>query len=256
MARQSKDQHGNDLRAALTSFMEAHGFTVSRWCKAAGVPESALRNFLKGRSHTLTHQTLLALAGAAQVSFGSLVSSREDWGRTETVNINVAVNAQERPGESMFIPRSEQFSIRVPSLGNIAEVTKFGAYIEDESASAMWPAGSVLVCIELDFLAADQKNLAPSEPGDFFVTLESVTRYSEKDGGRIKYVCSNVRKFIQEGQDSYLVSCARSLRYYSALKLRRSILHDLVTESIVTGDNSEITMIGKVVASFSSHFGR
>src|SRR4051794_2018022 len=109
-----RDQRGNDLRAALTSFMEAHDFTVSRWCKDAGVPESALRNFLAGRSNTLTYLTLAALATAAQVPLAMLVTGSEDWGRTETIDVYTAVNATERPGSSIPGPRSGAFTIRVP----------------------------------------------------------------------------------------------------------------------------------------------
>lgn len=54
-------------RAVLNYFMESTGRTVASWTRAAGVSQSGLRNFLQGRSNTLTCETLCHLAAAADV---------------------------------------------------------------------------------------------------------------------------------------------------------------------------------------------
>ncbi len=174
--RRAKDrQVGVELRDALRKFMQAQHLTPSGWSKLAGVPESALRNFMADRSHTLTHLTLMALAGAVQVPLAALSSGREDWGRTETVDICVAVNATERPGEAMSLPDADLFSIRIPSEAPYKEKEKFGAYIEDESANALWAKGSILICADYAWVNEGDKFFA-NKPGDTFVVLERITR--------------------------------------------------------------------------------
>lgn len=52
-------------RAAISAFMKRTGLKVTPWEKEAGVSEGALRAFLKGRSKTITDDTLLKLAEGA-----------------------------------------------------------------------------------------------------------------------------------------------------------------------------------------------
>src|SRR5205823_4352662 len=133
------------LRSSLKSLMDSQGLSARRWAKQAAVPESAIRNFLTGRSNTLTHITLLALAAAAQVPLGALVGGTEDWGRTETIYVGHSVSADERPGRSKTMARRDHFSIRIPTLDEIKLVEKLGALIEDDSANKIWPKGTVLI---------------------------------------------------------------------------------------------------------------
>lgn len=68
-----KDEAAESLRSALRSFMERRGLKAATWCKSAGIPEGTLRNFLTGRSNTLTHATLFALAMAQAVTVSELL---------------------------------------------------------------------------------------------------------------------------------------------------------------------------------------
>lgn len=60
-------------RMALRQFMKIHGLKVFPWARKAGVSEGALRNFLNGKSSSLSTRTLDALARAAGVSVSTLL---------------------------------------------------------------------------------------------------------------------------------------------------------------------------------------
>lgn len=60
-------------RMALRQFMKAHGLRVFPWAKKAGISEGALRNFLNGKSNSLSTRTLDALATAIGVSVSTLL---------------------------------------------------------------------------------------------------------------------------------------------------------------------------------------
>lgn len=60
-------------RMALRQFMKIHGLKVFPWARKAGISEGALRNFLNGKSNSLSTRTLDALAGAVGVSVSTLL---------------------------------------------------------------------------------------------------------------------------------------------------------------------------------------
>src|SRR3954466_4336062 len=88
------------LRAGLARFIKSRGLTVSGWCKRAGVTEGTLRSFLAGRSQTLTHATLAALAYAAEEPITALVRGNSVWGKTEAIEVKFQVAATEREGNA------------------------------------------------------------------------------------------------------------------------------------------------------------
>jgi predicted transcriptional regulator len=243
---------GIQLRTALTNFMDAQKLTPTGWSKLAGVPESTLRNFLAGRSHTLTHGTLMALAGAVQVPLAKLISEGENWSITETVTVSAAVNATERAGEVMSLANDKQFSVRTPSDSRLKDVPKFGARIEDESANTLWPVGSILICADLDWLTYNERPMLKNAPGDLFVVLEKTTRFNDSQSSRIRYVRSTVRKLLGDGDTEYLVSCSNNPRFINAIRLPRPIVGQTITHPLEIGDTSEIILSGKVLASFRS----
>lgn len=61
-------------RAALQAFMAAKGLKPHPWAQAAGLRSSALYNFLAGRSHSLTTDTLQKLARAAGATVDEILS--------------------------------------------------------------------------------------------------------------------------------------------------------------------------------------
>jgi transcriptional regulator with XRE-family HTH domain len=63
-------------RDALQAFMDARGLKPHPWAKAAGLRSSTIYNFIAGRSHSLTYDSLQRLARAAGVSVDELVGGR------------------------------------------------------------------------------------------------------------------------------------------------------------------------------------
>jgi len=61
-------------RGALRRFMDAQGLRPATWARQAGVSEGTLRNFLAGRSDSLSQATLEKLAAARGVSAAALIT--------------------------------------------------------------------------------------------------------------------------------------------------------------------------------------
>ena len=68
--------HGAPSTDALQAFMDAKGLKAHPWAKAAGLRSSTLYNFLSGRSHSLTYDSLQRLAKAAGTSVDELLSGK------------------------------------------------------------------------------------------------------------------------------------------------------------------------------------
>ena len=63
-------------KAALQSFMDAKGLKPHPWAQAAGLRSSTLYNFLAGRSHSLTADSLQRLAKAAGATVDEILSGK------------------------------------------------------------------------------------------------------------------------------------------------------------------------------------
>lgn len=73
----SKDADGiKRSRTALQAFMEAKGLKPHPWAQAAGLRSSTLYNFLAGRSHSLTSDSLQRLAKAAGATVDELLGGK------------------------------------------------------------------------------------------------------------------------------------------------------------------------------------
>jgi phage repressor protein C with HTH and peptisase S24 domain len=60
-------------REAIRRFMAAHGLKIKPWAKQSNVGEGSLRNFLNGRTESLTHSTLEKLAFAANATIAEMI---------------------------------------------------------------------------------------------------------------------------------------------------------------------------------------
>lgn len=65
-------------RIAIRSFMDRSGLSNNSWAKVAGVSEGALRNFLSGRSNTISIETLEKLTAAVDKSHADFLSELFD----------------------------------------------------------------------------------------------------------------------------------------------------------------------------------
>lgn len=63
----------NIQRERLQEFVRRKGLKIQPWANKAGVAESAIRGFLKGRTASLTHSTLEKLATAADTTVGEML---------------------------------------------------------------------------------------------------------------------------------------------------------------------------------------
>lgn len=62
--------NANQRRAALRRFMTEHALKLAPWCRAAGLAESGVRDFISGRNQTLTDATYEKLAAGANRLLG------------------------------------------------------------------------------------------------------------------------------------------------------------------------------------------
>src|SRR3954454_131044 len=231
------------LRAGLARFIKSRGLTVSGWCKRAGVTEGTLRSFLAGRSQTLTHATLAALAYAAEEPITALVRGNSVWGKTEAIEVKFQVAATEREGNAHRLPDEQTFHIRQPT--SAFATSKIGAIIGDDSANEKWPEGSILICTdfewpsEIDEIASD----------DFWLLLEERTEFGG-GGGNLCSRCT-VRQLISDDGVDYFILRSRNPRFRDAIRIPRSIVGTTVEAPIVIGLGSRITLLGRVLAAYT-----
>jgi hypothetical protein len=245
--RRSKNQQaGLQLRTALKSIMRSQQLTSSGWSKLAGVPESALRNFLAGRSNTLTHGTLMALAGSAKVPLAKFMNDPESWDLTETIDVRVAINATERLGEAIPVSDIGPFSVRILKDDRYGELDKFGAYVEDASTNALCPIRSTLICADFDWLTPKEEVDMAIEPGDFLVILEKRARFN-KNHVRATYVRSTVRKVVKDEKIEYLISCSTRPQFIDTIRLPTPITGRTMGLATIETRYSDVIILGKVL---------
>lgn len=63
-------------RRHIRSFMAAHSLKVQPWAKDAGIAEGTLRNYLKGRTRSMTHDSLERLAKAASSTVAEMIGEK------------------------------------------------------------------------------------------------------------------------------------------------------------------------------------
>jgi hypothetical protein len=255
MARpESRGRDEVELRESLESLMQSQNLTPSAWSKRAGVPESALRNFLKGRSHTLTHSTLKALASVVHVPVTRLIRQEELWQATETVNVETAINFTQRPGDTVSISDVETFSVRIPKHSKYPNLPKIGAYVEDSSADKICPAQSVLIFADFEWMTSGlEENEMAIKPNDLLVILEKIFKIDADINTRAPFVRSSVRKIMNDDGIDYLVTCTTRPRYMASLRLPSPIIGRSVRPTpLLTGADSEIIVLGKVLTSIAA----
>jgi hypothetical protein len=235
-------QDSDRLREGLSRFMKSRGLTITGWCRRAGITEGTLRSFLAGRSQTLTHASLAALAYAAQEPITALLSGRSVWAKTEVIDVSVEVCGAERSGDSIFLGDDDRYQVRLPKI--FVDVTKFAARISDASANERWGPGSLLICADL----AWESVFAVLKEGDFIIIEEKRDDFVEDQV--VRYVRCTVRELIRESEQEYLVMRSRSPRFRDSIRLNKGLIDTVTKDSIVTGLGTQITVFGKVLASY------
>ena len=230
------------LREGLSRFLKSRRLTISGWCQRAGITEGTLRSFLSGRSKTLTHATLAALAYAAREPITALLSGRSVWGNTEVIDVTVEVRATERSGESIFLEDDKRYQIRVPT--HFPNQTKFAAQVMDTSADEKWRKNSLLICADLGWESSSHA----LEEGDFLVIEEKRNEFVSSE---VKtYIRCTVRELVREGGHEYLVMRSRSPLFRESITLHNPLINQVIKDPILTGLGTQIAIIGKVLASY------
>lgn len=97
-------------REELQRFIDARGLKVRPWAERAGLSHGTVRNFLTGRSQTMTQATIEALAVAADATpadmFPSLYQNQGRKGR-DSLHSQELVEAETIPGRVTVIPGGE-----------------------------------------------------------------------------------------------------------------------------------------------------
>lgn len=105
-------------RDAIRHFMTVRDLKIKPWTKTAMVGEGALRNFLNGRTESLTHSTLEKLAFAANATIGELIGEMAGsprpgkeliaiHGLKVTAGLGGGVDVSEEPlGEPVYFRKS------------------------------------------------------------------------------------------------------------------------------------------------------
>lgn len=195
------------LRRSLTAVLKAHGLTVSGWCKRAEIPEGTLRNFLKGRSETLTFTSLASLAKAIDEPISSILgetpSSAHDYVSIDREVKSTWVN-------STNLNESEKFTICLPEDLRFPNIVHSGAIIKDDSANLLYQPETIVTYVKFEDAEVDPT------AGDL-VLLRVTEQKPLKDDdldcpfgiGGAKLSQLSIRRIINVNDDLWLTSCAK-----------------------------------------------
>lgn len=151
--RESSEQKREILRA----FMKDRSLTVNGWAEKSGVKEGALRSFLKGGTASMKIETYQKLADSEKVPISTLLGEsnhlpginphvKVDYVMAKrTAKTGVWLEYPEWPEESWYPIMAAQYEAYKPD-------SRFGILIDDDSMNKEYLPGSVLDCVDIDFI--------------------------------------------------------------------------------------------------------
>ena len=210
------DADPNELRAILRHHMAANDLTVNSWAKRANMPESTLRNFLAGRSETITYATLVALAKAIERNVVSLFASGTD--EIEAIQVLHEVRS-DHWSDHMFADHEARFWINLPRDPRYPSVHKEGALVSDDSFDQHYPSGTIVVCADY----GDLKRLP--HHGDRIVCVEhgwsaDALQHEESLPDLER---TSVRELVTKGDQNWLVLRSNTPHPYTTLTVTEPI---------------------------------
>jgi transcriptional regulator with XRE-family HTH domain len=135
-------------RRALRSFLAREGLKVAEVARVAGVNANSLYNFLRGRSGSLSVQTLEALSRAYHtVSISDLTG---DISVSPRMLRMVPVKAIAQSGvwsDSSDLPIDQQYEIPIPSVDGLGG--NFAVLTLGNSADQLFPSGAHVIISEM-----------------------------------------------------------------------------------------------------------
>lgn len=235
------------LRRSLLAALKAHGLTVSGWCKLADIREGTLRNFLKGRSETLTVNSLASLAKAIKEPVSTLL------GETPSSTYDFVSIDREVVDEwqcSYRLEENKKFSLHLPDDLRFLGLVHYGAVIRDRSADALFPPGSIVTYVRYEDAQIDPKD------GDIILfEMHKDMDYSDIISSSGKYHQS-IRRIIESNGELWIISSATDPILYPPIRLPERIKFDhdeefpYQTPPSFFSDGIYCTIVGLINASY------
>jgi transcriptional regulator with XRE-family HTH domain len=240
------DQNGPDnLRTILLQWSKDRKISINRWAKEAGIGESLLRNFLAGRSNTLTYNTLENLASAIEVSVPRLLTKQVPDENLVPIHYHIKADVI-----------NPDYAIRFGTLGTIAlpiderypGIPRVAAKILDDSFSNYYNINDIVIYASYDNIESKPKN------GDHVVCVEHMSDERGMPADILGRAAARVsiREVVLEGDSMWLMLRSRSPRWSQHIHILSDAgLHDGSTPLFAYATASSTVWIeGKVVASY------
>jgi transcriptional regulator with XRE-family HTH domain len=132
----------DELREALREHLEMRGWSVNAWAQKAGIREGTLRNFLAGRSETVTYDTLVALARASGIKVSNFLRGRS----VGSASVPVLYETSMTEWRSLTPSNFNNDEIDLPIDRRYPQADRFGVIVGDNSFDLTYKKGSILVC--------------------------------------------------------------------------------------------------------------
>jgi DNA-binding Xre family transcriptional regulator len=235
-----------NLREILLQWSSDRKMSVNRWAKAAGIGESVLRNFLSGRSTTLTYSTLDALAEALDVSVSRLLSKRNTELELIPLNTEVAADRKAAAYAGKFGNRK---TIALPEDRRFPEITRYAANILDDSADQYYSENDIVVYVHYEDL-----NI-PAKVGDRVICIEAWDNDSlEYHSEPLRAVTRvSVREVVNDAEQVWLALRSRSPRWNQHIKAPASVLEEDQEQdaiSFIHEDGHHVYIWGKIIGAY------
>lgn len=164
-------------RKVLMDFMDKHGLKPFPWSKKAGTADNTLRNFLNGKSDTLTATTYQRLAEAAGVPVSELLGENKNLVNDSKLSQPGGVFLKARGAveagvweEAIEWPEEDWFTFLAEEDDLYQLNDRFGLVVRGQSMNKIYPAGTVLDCVKIEGVPH------PLESGDHVIV------YREHEG--------------------------------------------------------------------------
>jgi hypothetical protein len=146
-----------------------------------------------------------------------------------------------------FVQASDKakYSIQVPMP--VTGEIYFGAVVDDDSADEKWDKGSILICAAFGW---DGKFDALSE-GDFVIVQETRSTFNIDENLTKQLFKITVRELLEVSGQNYLMMRSKSPRHRDSILVHTPIIGTTIHGPIETGLGSEVTLLGKVLASYT-----
>jgi transcriptional regulator with XRE-family HTH domain len=167
---QSSSYHADEVRKGLLYFIKKMNLKPGTWAKEAGISEGTLRNFLTGRSNTLSYSTLRSLAHAANVEVSAVIERTAPDGRSVPVLYTISKDQIfqniDPLYQTMELDDADKLEfVTAPYLINIPHGNVFASRVVDNVSDEAFPPLTTIFTID-----SSEYNL-PVRDGDILLLM-------------------------------------------------------------------------------------